>query len=307
MAWVGLIFLLLCPLVSFAADPIAPSVRAAALAQARQAKNGGDACLSMLLNRNLPPYEVNMSSEGFQGVRGNIRAIVGGRNYTAADIDSAEVPFYTVNGVGLTPLLHDGGEWPGTGGNPDADDGRPSFSIDWAGEIYDIDRNGHYPKAVLRYIGSHCYIFVPVMFFPTLPRGISSTEEETPAAKSEWGLAWPDTLGWGGDVYYYAPATGAKTLEPRYVLGSDKNLARLKLKEMADEFDSRIYPKMREYFGNEPDVDQDAKIFIILDDIRDGVGSFRGYFWAANQYPARRSPLPTKRNCCTSTSSPPSS
>jgi hypothetical protein len=267
------------------ATEISPTVRAAARAQAREAAaTGGQACLSSLLNRNLPPYPTN-SNGTFAGIRGNINMIVGGRNFTAADVDVAEVPFYTVNGLGLTPLLHDGGEWPGTGGNPTNDDGRPSFGVDWAGEIYDLDRNGHYPKAVLRYIGSHCYIFVPVMFFPTLPRGISSTEEVTPAPNSNWGLYWPDTVGWGDGPYYYAPATGAKSLDPRFVLGADKNLARLKLKELADEFDGVIYPKMREYFGIEPDIDQDSKIFILLDDIRDGTGSFRGYFWAANQYP----------------------
>jgi len=292
----GSVFRLLCIIgISFfcstgiaysANSPISPSIRSAAIAQAKTATKKGELCLSTLLNRNIPSYQVPaFKSKNFQGIKGNISMIVGGRNYTAADVDQAEVPFYTVNGLGLSTLLHDGGEWPGTGGSTDNDDGRVSFSVDWAGEFYDLDQNGHYPKAVLRYIGSHCYIFVPAMFFPTLARGISSTEDATPAAKSEWGMTWPDTTGWGGDVYYYAAATGAKTLEPRFVLGADKNLARLKLKEFADEFDGIIYPKMREYFGTEPDVDSDAKIFILLDDIRDGAGSFRGYFWAANEYP----------------------
>lgn len=268
-------------------DPISPAIRSAAKAQARKAAaNGGEVCLSSLINRDLKPFPTfNSKSTSIQGIYADIRPLVGGRNFTAADIDSAQVPFYTLNGVGLTTLLHDGGEWPGTGGNTDQDDGVPSFSVDWAGEIYDFDMNGHYPKAVLRYIGSHCYIFVPVMYFPTLPRGISSTEEETPAAKPEWGMFWPDSGSWDNGPYYYAVATGVKTLEPRYILGADKNLARLKLKELADEFDGVIYPKMREYFGSEPDIDGDAKVFILLDDIRDGSGSFRGYFWAANQYP----------------------
>jgi hypothetical protein len=227
-----------------------------------------------------------LQTPGFNGVKGSIRAIIGGRNFTPADIDSAEVPFFTpASGVGGRPLLHDGGVWPGTGGNTDNDDGRATFGVDQAGEIYDLDGNSHYPKAVLRYIGTHCYIFVPVMYFPTLPKGISATEETTLAAKSEWGMYWPDTAGMGTGLYYYAAATGSKTLEPRFVLGSDKNLARLKLKELADEFDGNIYAKVREYFGSEPDIDGDPKIYILLDDIRDGYGSFRGYVWKANQLP----------------------
>ena len=271
---------------------ISSGIRATALAQAQKARTSGcEACLSLLLNRNLPPFQVNgLKNKAFHGLNGNINTLVGGRNFTAADVDYAEVPFFTFNGPGLSNLLHDGGEWPGTAGNTNTDDGRANFGNDWAGEFYDLDKNGHYPKAVLRYIGAHSYIFVPPMFFPTLPRGISTTEEATPAPQSAWNLIWPDTAGWGGDVYYYAPATGAKTLDPRYVFGTDKNLARLKLKEIADEFDGVIYPKMREYFGTEPDVDADPKIFILLDDIRDGVGSFRGYFWAGNEYTRSQNP-----------------
>ncbi|HOY68575.1 MAG TPA: hypothetical protein PLP29_16975 [Candidatus Ozemobacteraceae bacterium] len=280
-----------------AASPINASIRSAAMAQAMAAKKtGGEACLSTLLNRNLPAVQVKgLRASGYEGVVGNISRIVGGRNYTAADLDLAEVPFYTVNGPGLSALLHDGGEWPGTGGDTAKDDGRASFGTEWAGEFYDLDKNGHYPKAVLRYIGSHCYIFVPPMFFPTLPRGISSTEDTTPAPDSAWGLYWPDTAGWGSDMLYFAPATGAKTLDPRFVFGNDKNSARSSLKAFADEFDSVIYPKMREYFGTEPDVDQDSKIFIILDDIRDGVGSFRGYFWAVNEFPRTQIPYSNEK------------
>lgn len=278
-----------------ATSPIAPSIRSVAQTQAVSAKKGGEACLSMLLNRDLSVQIQGMRAKGFDGVKGNISRIVGGRNYTAADLDYAEVPFYTVNGLGLTTLLHDGGEWPGTGGDTGKDDGRASFGDEWAGEFYDLDRNGHYPKAVLRYIGSHCYIFVPPMFFPTLPRGISSTEDTTPAPDSAWGLYWPDTAGWGSDKLYFAPATGAKTLDPRFVFGMDKNSARASLKAFADEFDSVIYPKMREFFGSEPDVDQDSKIFILLDDIRDGVGSYRGYFWAVNQFPQTQIPYSNEK------------
>jgi len=223
-----------------------------------------------LLNRTM---EIEAATAG--GMRGSIRAIVGGRNFSAADVDNAMIPFTTFNGYGLSNLYHDGGEWPGTNGNPTADDG----------EIYDLDGNGHYPKAVLRYIGTHCYIFVPVMYFPTLPRPLSSSEDMTPPAQAAWGMYWPDSVYMQNGPYYFAPDAAGTVLEPRYVLGADKNYARLKLKEMADQFDGIIYPKMREHFGNEPDIDGDPKIFILLDDIRDGSGSYRGYFWAGNQFP----------------------
>ncbi|HAE37769.1 MAG TPA: hypothetical protein DCG57_03920 [Candidatus Riflebacteria bacterium] len=233
-----------------------------------------------LLNRTM---EIEAATAG--GMRGSIRAIVGGRNFSAADVDNAMIPFTTFNGYGLSNLYHDGGEWPGTNGNPTADDGASSFGSEWAGEIYDLDGNGHYPKAVLRYIGTHCYIFVPVMYFPTLPRPLSSSEDMTPPAQAAWGMYWPDSVYMQNGPYYFAPDAAGTVLEPRYVLGADKNYARLKLKEMADQFDGIIYPKMREHFGNEPDIDGDPKIFILLDDIRDGSGSYRGYFWAGNQFP----------------------
>ncbi len=286
-ASLALLGLFLAVTLSVSATPpsrVSASTRSQIRSLAAQAKStGAEADLGALLNADLPK-KVSVASMNFN-IKGQIRPIVGGRNFTAADVDSAEIPIYTpANGNGANPLLHDGGEWPNTGGNTQYDDGRSSFGNDWAGEFYDIDQNGHYPKAVLRYIGSHCYIFVPPMFFPTLPRGISSTEEPTPAPKSEWGLYWPDSPGMG-ETIYFAPATGARYLDPRYVLGSDKNSARLKLKELADEFDAMIYAKLREYYGNEPDIDGDSKIFILLDDIRDGTGTFRGYFWAGNQYP----------------------
>ena len=265
---------------------IPPNMREIAIQQGKNAlKSGGEADLSMFLNASLMKQPLMLKSKKFKGITGSIRAVVGGRNFTAADVDYAQVPFSTSNGIGLSNLFHDGGEWPGTNGNPAADDGISSYGNDWAGEIYDADGNGHDPKAVLRYIGTHCYIFLPVMYFPTLPRGISPTEAPTPPAKAEWGMYWPDSVNFANGPYYYAPNASGTVLEPRYILGSDKNLARMKLKELADEFDSVIYPKVREYFGSEPDVDGDPKIYILLDDIRDGSGSFRGYFWAGNELP----------------------
>ncbi|MFZ5949361.1 MAG: FlgD immunoglobulin-like domain containing protein [Candidatus Rifleibacteriota bacterium] len=273
--------------ISFALESIVPAdKREIAIQQGQQAKKlGVEADLGVFLNAPLFAREVEISADQFKGIKGSIRAVVGGRNFSASDIDLAQVPFSTSNGYGLSNLYHDSGQWPGTNGNPDADDGVSSFGSNWAGEIYDTDGNGHYPSAVLRYIGTHCYIFVPVMYFPTLPRGISSTEDQTPAAEVAWGLYWPDSIAFSNGPYYYAPGTNGTVLEPRFILGADKNLARLKLKELADHFDGLIYPKMREIFGIEPDIDGDPKIFILLDDIRDGTGSFRGYFWAGNQFP----------------------
>ena len=265
---------------------IPPDMREIAVKQGQQARKlGVEADLSPFLNASMFSTPLQISADEFNGIKGSIRAVVGGRNFSAADVDVAQVPFSTSNGYGLTNLFHDSGQWPGTNGNPEADDGVSSFGSDWAGEIYDIDGNGHYPSAVLRYIGTHCYIFVPVMYFPTLPRGISSTEDQTPAAEASWGLYWPDSGAFSNGPYYYAPDANGTVLEPRFVLGSDKNLARLKLKALADQFDALIYPRIREYFGTEPDIDGDPKVYILLDDIRDGSGSFRGYFWAGNQFP----------------------
>ena len=269
---------------SFALENIIPpDLREIAVQQGEQAKKHGfDADLGPFLNAPLlnKTIEINASQ---LGIKGNIRAVVGGRNFSAADVDSAMIPFTTSNGYGLSNLFHDGGEWPGTNGDTANDDGEGSNQD---AEIYDVDGNRHYPKAVLRYIGTHCYIFVPVMYFPTLPRPLSASEDATPPAQASWGLYWPDSVYMQNGPYYYAPDTTSGTvLEPRYILGTDKNYARLKLKELADQFDAVIYPKVRENFGSEADIDGDPKIYILLDDIRDGYGSFRGYFWAGNQFP----------------------
>ncbi len=268
---------------SFALENIVPpDMREIAVQQSKEAaKLGVAADLATFLNAPLLNTTVGLSGN----LKGSIRAVVGGRNFSAADVDNAMIPFATSNGYGLSNLFHDGGEWPGTNGNPAADDGVSSFGNEWAGEIYDLDGNGHYPKAALRYIGTHCYIFVPLMYFPTLPRAISSSEDWTPAALPEWNMYWPDSSAMQNGPYYYAPGANGTIVEPRFILGADKNYARLKLKELADQFDGVIYPKIREHFGNEPDIDGDPKIFILLDDIRDGSGSFRGYFWAGNQFP----------------------
>lgn len=274
-------------------DPIGSQIREIAVTQISNAKKvGGKVDVGPLVNAPLLNQQFDLDAINVQG---SMRAVVGGRNFSGADIDSAQIPISTLNGMGLTPLYHDGGEWPGTAGNPNTDSGQPGFGSDWVEAIYDVDGNNHYPKAVLRHIGTHCYIFVPVMYFPTLPRGMSSSEDWTPAARAEWGLYWPDSIGFSNGPWYYAPDSNGTVLEPRFVLGNTKEEARHALRQLADQFDAIIYPKMRQYFGNEPDIDGDPKIFILLDDIRDGSGSFQGYFWGANQFPRSAQPMSNEK------------
>ena len=52
---------------------------------------------------------------------------------------------------------------------------------------------------------------------------------------------------------------------------------------------------MKEWFGDEPDVDGDSKIFILLDDIRDGQGTYRGYFYAVNEFPRTTYPISNEK------------
>ncbi len=233
--------------------------------------------VSSFLNQSLPTY---LSDDALKKspMNASTRAVVGGINFTSADVDNTMVPFATKNGMGLSDLFHDGGEWPGFSGDPTNDDGKGSGETQ-AKEIYDYDHNGHYPKACLRYIGSHCYIFVPVMFFPTLPKTLSSSEAETPKAYAEWNMSWPHNA----NLKYSPDATDGTVLEPRYMLGTDKATAKLTLARIADEFDNNIYPKVREYLGTEPDIDGDPKIFIFLDNIRSTQASTIGYFFGGNQ------------------------
>ena len=243
----------------------------------KAAKIGSHVDATSLLNSTLP---TNLPNDAFKKspVNASLRAVVGGVNFTSADVDNTMIPVATKNAVTLQDLFHDGGEWPGFAGNPTSDDGVGSGE-NQAKEIYDYDGNKHYPKACLRYIGSHCYIFVPVMFFPTLPKTLSSSEQETPKAYVSWNMSWPHN-----PLLKYSPdATDGVVLEPRFILGSDKATAKLTLSKIADEFDSNIYPKIREYLGTEPDIDGDPKIFIFLDDIRDTTNSNLGYFYAGNQ------------------------
>ena len=231
------------------------------------------AILKSILPKNLPNDALKKSP-----VNASMRAVVGGVNFTSADVDNTMVPFSTLNDYGLSLLFHDGGEWPGYSGDPTNDDGVGSGE-NQAKEIYDYDGNKHYPKACLRYIGSHCYIFVPVMFFPTLPKTLSASEQETPKAYASWNMSWPHN-----SLLKFSPdATDGVVLEPRFILGSDKATAKLTLSKIADEFDSNIYPKIREYLGTEPDVDGDPKIFIFLDSIRNTTRSSNGYFVRNNQ------------------------
>ena len=237
---------------------------------------GTNVDITTILKSTMPK---NLPNDAFKKspVNASLRAVVGGVNFTSADVDNTMVPFATVNGPGLSYLFHDGGEWPGFVGDPTSDDGVGSGE-NQAKEIYDYDGNRHYPKACLRYIGSHCYIFVPIMFFPTLPKTLSSSEQETPKAYASWNMSWPHN-----PLLKYSPdSTDGVVLEPRFILGSDKATAKLALSKIADEFDANIYPKIREYLGTEPDIDGDPKVFIFLDDIRDS-GSSNGYFNRTNQ------------------------
>ncbi len=240
-------------------------------------KIGSKVDTTSLLNLTLPTKLPN-NAIGKSPVNSSLRAVVGGINFTSADVDNTMIPFATKNAVTLQNLFHDGGEWPGYAGNPTNDDGVGSGE-NQAKEIYDYDGNKHYPKACLRYIGSHCYIFVPVMFFPTLPKSLSSSEAQTPKAYVEWNMSWPHN----SRLKYSPDATDGTVVEPRFMLGSDKATAKLTLARIADEFDSNIYPKIREYLGTEPDIDGDPKIFIFLDDIRDTNNTNLGYFYAGNQ------------------------
>jgi hypothetical protein len=223
------------------------------------------------------------------GINGSIRGALGPKRFTGTDVDRVMVPFSTSNGPGLSSLFHDGGEWPGYGGDPNVDDGNAS-GVALAEEIYDYDGNGHYPKAVLRHVGTHCYIFVPVMFFPTLPVPLSNSEEITPKAQAEWGMTWHHNPN-----LYYSPDSGGNVREPRFILGADKASARLTLSRLATKFDTEIYPEIRNYLGNEPDVDGDSKIYIFLDDIREPTGGFLGYFWAGNQFSKFDIPLSNEK------------
>ena len=232
------------------------------------------AILKSILPKNLPNDALKKSP-----VNASMRAVVGGVNFTSADVDNTMVPFSTLNGYGMSALFHDGGEWPGYSGDPTNDDGVGSGE-NQAKEIYDYDGNKHYPKACLRYIGSHCYIFVPVMFFPTLPKTLSASEQETPKAYASWNMSWPHN-----SLLKFSPdATDGVVLEPRFILGSDKATAKLTLSKIAEEFDSNIYPKIREYLGTEPDIDGDPKIFIFVDSIRNTTRSSNGYFFRNNQF-----------------------
>ncbi|MBR4570693.1 MAG: hypothetical protein IKO19_08550, partial [Candidatus Riflebacteria bacterium] len=177
---------------------------------------GTNVDITTILKSTMPK---NLPNDAFKKspVNASLRAVVGGVNFTSADVDNTMVPFATVNGPGLSYLFHDGGEWPGFVGDPTSDDGVGSGE-NQAKEIYDYDGNRHYPKACLRYIGSHCYIFVPIMFFPTLPKTLSSSEQETPKAYASWNMSWPHN-----PLLKYSPdSTDGVVLEPRFILGSDK-------------------------------------------------------------------------------------
>ncbi len=66
-------------------------------------------------------------------------------------------------------------------------------------------------------------------------------------------------------------------------------------KAIADQFDTNIYPKMKANFGDEPNIDTDSKIYILLLNIKDGATSHSssyvaGYFDPMNEYSSSQYP-----------------
>ena len=150
--------------LAFASDVTEKSREISSMAKKRDeqaVKLGMTVDTGALLRSYLPD---NLPSDAIKKapVHTSMRAVVGGVNFTSADVDNTMIPFATFNGLNSTALFHDGGEWPSYNGNTTDDDGKGSGESQ-AREIYDYDGNGHYPKACLRYIGAHCYIFVPII------------------------------------------------------------------------------------------------------------------------------------------------
>ncbi|MHA2345331.1 MAG: hypothetical protein ACXACP_01295 [Candidatus Hodarchaeales archaeon] len=52
-----------------------------------------------------------------------------------------------------------------------------------------------------------------------------------------------------------------------------------------NSFETNVYPRITEFFGSPPDIDQDGKIIILVYDIDEIPENYiAGYFWALNQY-----------------------
>ncbi|MFC1743955.1 hypothetical protein ACFL35_08170 [Candidatus Riflebacteria bacterium] len=255
-----------------------------------------DSCMTLIINNSTGPRVL-----GADQVKIKIDHIPSGIRpaFSGADVHVSQAAFATLNGYNLTRLLHDSGQWPAWPGSANTDDGiadgnnlpgtgEDGQTIDeQAGEIYDLDGNNHYPAAVLRALGSRCYVFVPVYMFPTLPGSIDQLQRFTPPAPALSRLFWVDSAAVLGKTLFWSPtvASSSALLEPRFLFGADKNSATQKMQQMANEFDSLIYPRISDAFGNPPDIDRDPRIYLLVDDIRDGSGNFRGYFYSNDQLP----------------------
>ena len=93
----------------------------------------------------------------------------------------------------------------------------------------------------------------------------------------------------GEHVYFYVEDDYWNGLN-----GANKNGLREKLKELADEFDTVIYPKERAVFGSEwnPGIDGDKKITVLVSELTDNAG---GYFNTGDGYPRSQIPASNER------------
>ena len=103
--------LVLMAQAAYAGDSIIPpEMREIAVQQGQNARKAGlEADLGPFMNAPLMQRTIEINASQF-GLKGSIRAVVGGRNFSAADVDFAMIPFSTSNGYGLSNLYHDGGD-----------------------------------------------------------------------------------------------------------------------------------------------------------------------------------------------------
>ncbi|MDP3057771.1 MAG: IPT/TIG domain-containing protein [bacterium] len=87
----------------------------------------------------------------------------------------------------------------------------------------------------------------------------------------------------GSNAYYYVDDFYWNSTNPQ-----DQNTLIGNITALANEFDNTIYPKMRQFYGEEwnPGIDGDKKIYILLTDIKNDTvkGSYGGYFSTTNEY-----------------------
>jgi len=89
-------FVLLTSSVMALENIIPAGMREIAVQQGKNAyKSGTEADLSLFLNASLLAKPIAINLKKFKGIKGSIRAVIGGRNFSAADVDYAEIPFST--------------------------------------------------------------------------------------------------------------------------------------------------------------------------------------------------------------------